>query len=119
MRHDSRHMLSMNDRERLTAPQGILHENWSPVSPTGESALRGCLKSQTNRLLKRLAQMYFEHFSNSLLGRSRSQSWQSSAFWKSTPIVVGSHPLMSMVSSCCAGRPCGTIRRRGPPCSNA
>jgi hypothetical protein len=40
MRHDSRHMLSMNERERLTAPQGILHENWSPVSPTGEFALR-------------------------------------------------------------------------------
>lgn len=40
MRSESRHMLRMNDRERLTAPQGGFHENWSPVSPMGESALR-------------------------------------------------------------------------------
>jgi len=40
MRYDSRHMLRRNERERVTAPQGILHENGSPISPTGESALR-------------------------------------------------------------------------------
>lgn len=32
-------MLSMNDEERLTAPQSALDESSSPVSPTGESAL--------------------------------------------------------------------------------
>ena len=46
MRSDSRHMLRINDRERLTAPQEIFHENWSPVSPAGESALRGLKVSE-------------------------------------------------------------------------
>ncbi len=40
MRPDSRHVLRMNDRECLAAPQGVFHENGSPVSPTGGSALR-------------------------------------------------------------------------------
>ncbi len=40
MRPDSRHMLRMNVRERVIAPQGVFHENGSAVSPTGESALR-------------------------------------------------------------------------------
>ncbi len=40
MRPDSRHMLRMNVRERVIAPQGVFHENGSAVSPTGEAALR-------------------------------------------------------------------------------
>jgi hypothetical protein len=32
MRHDSIHMLNMNDGEQLTAPQSVLDESWSPVS---------------------------------------------------------------------------------------
>jgi hypothetical protein len=40
MRHDSRNLISMNDEERLTAPQNALHEGSSPVFPTGESSLK-------------------------------------------------------------------------------
>ncbi len=39
MRHDPMYPLSMNEGERVTTPQNALHENASPLSPRGESAL--------------------------------------------------------------------------------
>jgi hypothetical protein len=39
MRHDPMYPLSMNEGERMTTPQNALHENSSPLSPRGESAL--------------------------------------------------------------------------------
>ena len=58
MKHDSRYMLSISDREPETAPQSVLHESSSSVSPAGESPLRTLQVSELVEQCQREIQVY-------------------------------------------------------------
>jgi hypothetical protein len=83
MRHDTRHLLSMNDGEPGTAPQIPLHERSSSVSPTGESPLTTlrvpALVEQCQReiQLHRRGELSNETYGLELLRRAMAQDDQA------------------------------------------